>query len=142
MLNFREKFIQSLARSMKSKLNRRRGFTIAEIIMAVAIMGILIATVMKNLQSSRKSIDADMCRGEMHKRIALIKGKVEAAVIAGYTPNQGLTNILSPEELLDAKGQGYTIVFSTANANYKLEITPGAKVTALGVGKETVLWPK
>ena len=144
MLNFREKFIQFLARSMKSKLNRRRGFTIAEIIMAVAIMGILIATVMRSLQSSRKSIDADMCRGEMYKRIALIKGKVEAAVLAGYTPNANLSNILTAEELLDAKNQRYAITFTlgTPAQDYTLEITPGADIQALGVGKETVTWPK
>ena len=127
---------------MKSKLNRRRGFTIAEIIMAVAIMGILIATVMKSLQSSRKSIDADMCRGEMYKRIALIKGKVDAAVLAGHTPNANLNNVLSPEELLDAKGETYTIAFALGNGggSHKLVITPGKITQGLGVGAETVEW--
>jgi hypothetical protein len=112
--------------------------------MAVAIMGILIATVMKSLQSSRKSIDADICRGEMYKRIALIKGKVEAALLAGYNPSSNLKNILTAEELLDAKGQAYTIKFTpgAVGGSHKLEITPGASIQALGVGKETVSWAR
>ena len=129
---------------MKSKLNRRRGFTIAEIIMAVAIMGILIATVIKSLQSSKESIKADMVRAEMHKKVGLIKGRVEAAVIGGITPNAGLTNILRADDLKDFNGEAYTVAFTpgTPSEDYKLEIAPGAKGQALGITKETITWKK
>ena len=127
---------------MKSKLNKRRGFTIAEIIMAVAIMAILIGTVMKSLQSSRESVKADMVRAEMAKKYGLIKGKVEAALAGGLSIDTGLTYILSSKDLLDLNGEPYDIKFTEGlnGGQHTLTLSPGPKGTALGVTTETYKW--
>ena len=124
--------------SMKSKLNRRQGFTIAEIIIAVAIMAALVAVLMRGLQSSRKSIERDTYRIAMRERAALIKGRIQAARFEGITPSTGLTNIsLTSEEKKDPFGENYTFAYdSTAN---KLKITPATngKLGKMGIADET-----
>lgn len=125
---------------MKSKLNKRRGFTIAEIIMAVAIMAILIGTVMKSLQSSRESVKADMVRAEMVKRLSLAKAKIEAALANEKTPQGDLKDILGSDDLTDANGETYTFAYASQNGTYSITVTPGNKALNAGVKAQTTKW--
>ena len=119
---------------MKSKLNRRRGFTIAEIIIAVAIMATLVAVMMKGLQSSRTNIKSDTYQAEINKRILTIGAKAEA-----YLFEHGNITSFSadPDDLKDPVGQQYT--FAKANPTkagdpYKITLTPAKSGTLEGLG--------
>lgn len=118
---------------MKSKLNRRRGFTIAEIIIAVAIMATLIAVLMKGLQTSRANIKRDTYQAELKKRALTIGAKAEAYVfqngkLAGFTADT--------TDLEDPVGQTYGVTTAgpTKNGEYTVTISPATSGVLAGLG--------
>ena len=124
---------------MKSKLNKHRGFTIAEIIIAVAIMATLIAVLMNGLKASRANIKRDTYQAELIKRAMTVGAKVEAYVFehggtAGFAP----TNT----DREDPVGQLYAIVAAdptTAGDPYTVTVAPQANgiLSLLGVQPHT-----
>ena len=124
---------------MKSKLNRRRGFTIAEIIIAVAIMATLIAVLMKGLQASRANIKRDTYQAELNKRIVNIAAKAEA-----YVFKEGTITNFSPDndDIEDPVGETYAFAAENptqARPTYKITLTPAKDgiLKGLGVKAET-----
>ena len=124
---------------MKSKLNRRRGFTIAEIIIAVAIMATLVAVLMKGLQTSRANIKRDKYQAEVNKRVINIGAKAEA-----YLFKYGNITNFSPDanDLADPVGATYAFakaVPKNAGSPYTITLTPKSKgvLEGLGVKAET-----
>ena len=124
---------------MKSKLNRRRGFTIAEIIIAVAIMATLVAVLMKGLQTSRANIKRDTYQAELNKRIVNIAAKAEA-----YAFKNGNVNGFTPDSDDEKDPVGETYAFAAENPTqsrptYKITLTPKSKgvLEGLGVKAET-----
>ena len=124
---------------MKSKLNRRRGFTIAEIIIAVAIMATLIAVLMKGLQTSRANIKRDTYQAEIKKRALTIGAKAEAYVlehgsITGFT--------VASDDKKDPVGEDYAVTAEPPAQNrptFKITLAPQAQgvLTGLGVTAES-----
>ena len=91
--------------SEERKLWETLGFAIAEIIVAVTIMTALVAVLMKDLQSSVKSVRRDIYRSEVRKRLEIVVNKVEIALLSGKIPNTNLSNIgLTEEEQKDLLG--------------------------------------
>lgn len=124
---------------MKSKLNRRRGFTIAEIILAVAIMAVLVSVMMKGLQSSRANIRRDTYQAEVNKRAINIGAKAEAYVFKNGTIS---AFVADSADLEDPVGETYTLAKTTpakAGDPYKITLTPKASgvLEGLGVSAET-----
>ena len=123
---------------MKSKLNRCRGFTIVEIILAVAIMATLIAVMMKGLQSSRGNIRRDTYQAEVNKRVINIGAKAEA-----YVFKEGTITNFPPDsdDLIDPVGDTYTVTPAgpTKTGEYTVTLTPKSKgvLEGLGVKAET-----
>ena len=119
---------------MKSKLNRRRGFTIAEIIIAVAIMATLIAVLMKGLQTSRNNIKRDTYQAELKKRMLTIAAKAEAHLFE----HGSLTNFTADaNDLIDPVGQTYvfgTLARTQANDPYGITLAPQAGGILIGLG--------
>ena len=118
---------------MKSKLNRRRGFTIAEIIIAVAIMATLIAVLMKGLQTSRANIKRDTYQAELKKRALTIGAKAEAHVfehgsLDGFKPDS--------DDLKDPVGGTYSVTPTdrTSTAPYKIKVDPENDGVLAGLG--------
>lgn len=123
-------------KSMKSKLSRRRGFTIAEIILAVAIMATLVAVMMKGLQSSRANIRRDTYQAEVNKRVINLGAKAEAYVfkngtIASFSADSA--------DLEDPVGGTYKLAKGSSGGEYQITLTPatGGVLSNLGVGPET-----
>lgn len=68
-------------------------------------MAALVAVLMKDLQSSVKSVRRNIYRSEVQRRLALIVNKVEIAFLNGETPDGSLNNIgLTEEEKKDPLG--------------------------------------
>ena len=118
---------------MKSKLNRRRGFTIAEIIIAVAIMATLIAVLMRGLQTSRTNIKRDTYQAELTKRALTIGAKAEAYVfehgnLTGFTADA--------VDKTDPVGETYVVTpANPGNAGdpYTVTVTPQTSGTLAGL---------
>jgi prepilin-type N-terminal cleavage/methylation domain-containing protein len=124
---------------MKSKLNRRRGFTIAEIIIAVAIMATLVAVLMKGLQTSKANIKRDTYKLEANRRIKNLGVKAEAHVFQNGTIGDFKPD---PEDLEDPVGETY--VFNAASPAksgdpYTITLTPKSKgaLEELGIATQT-----
>jgi prepilin-type N-terminal cleavage/methylation domain-containing protein len=124
--------------SMKSKLNRRQGFTIAEIIIAVAIMAALVAVLMRGLQSSRKSIQRDVYRLALRERASLIRGRIQAMKLEGAAPTADLGNLeLTSEEKKDPFGTDYSLSYDSKKEEFTITPAPKGSLAAAGVTAET-----
>lgn len=132
---------------MERKLWETLGFTIAEIIVAVAITAALVTVLMKGLQSLRKSLQKDLYEAEVDKRLLLVRSKVEAAFFNGDSPDKRLTNIgLTEEEKKDPLGQDYTFKYikvahmkrGSGQTKKVIFLFTGSKLKDLGIISEEI----
>lgn len=133
MLNICKKIIQYLVRSMKSKLNKRRGFTIVEVLIAVAIMAILITAVMNGISGAKKEAREKIWQTEVNTEAFHAVGLIEDYLSShqGSTPGDAAAAPAVTGKLRkDPTGNTYTL---TATSGGEVTLTPSGAVTNAGV---------
>lgn len=125
---------------MKSKLNKRRGFTIIEVLIAVAVMAILITAVMNGINGAKKEARQKIWQTEVKKEalhaVELVEDYMSshptaAVADAAAAVKNNLRN--------DPTGNQY--VLSSSTNGLGITLTPSKGVTSAGVQAVTLdLW--
>jgi hypothetical protein len=80
-LNIREKIHAIFDRSIKSKLNRRRGFAIVEIIVVVVIISALFTVLVNTLDSTRGRAESGPRQARVMEDAVIFKEEVSRLII-------------------------------------------------------------
>ena len=136
MLNFREKFIQFLARSMKGKLNKRRGFTIVEIIVAVVIMSALMTIVMRSLQRAQTSAKRSTYQARVREDAVVFAQEAKRIIDDGVATTKDVANILNGYHAPDPGTAKDSYTFSVSKGI--LTVSPGTALKKIGVHEEKI----
>ena len=125
-------------RSMKSKLNKRRGFTIVEVLIAVAIMAILITAVMNGITGAKAEARKKIWQTEVDKETLHAIELVEQRMT--NNPNETDATVaaaVKPSLRKDPTGGTYTLTIAAG----KVTLAPSQVVKDVGVSDGTgSLW--
>ena len=141
MLNICEKFIQSHGRSMKNKLSKYRGFTIVEVLIAVAVMAILITAVMNGISGAKREARQKIWQTEVDKEALHAAHLIEEYLSShpGSTPSEAIKASAVKDSLRkDPTGQTYNLAISTKGS---MTLQPSKAVQDAGAAPAAVeLW--
>ena len=116
---------------MKSKLSKYRGFTIVEVLIAVAIMAILITAVMNGISGAKREARKKIWQTEVDKEtlhaVQLIENHMASNV---GVPASDAAKAVENDLRKDPTGNKYTL---TATAGGSVTLKPSGAVTAAGV---------
>ena len=123
---------------MKSKLNKRRGFTIVEVLIAVAIMAILITAVMNGITGAKAEARKKIWQTEVDKETLHAIELVEERMT--NNPNETDATVaaaVKPSLRKDPTGGTYTLTIAAG----KVTLAPSQVVKDVGVSDGTgSLW--
>lgn len=118
--------------SHKTKYNSRRGLTLIEILITVAILGVTLAIALPIYSNARKSANLTACKAN----IVAIQQAEEAYRVRNrtYTATlSNLTNLVGAAPTCPTDGSAYVVFISGSGASQTLHI----KCNASGSGKHT-----
>lgn len=121
---------------MKSKLNRRRGFTIVEIIVAVVIMAALFTVLANSLSGARKRAERSTKQARIREDAVVYKEEVDALIAESFKAKVGanIAAYLGGRHDKDPYDQDYTF---TINGDV-LTVKPGTSATDAGLHEEVI----
>lgn len=121
---------------MKSKLNKHRGFTIVEIIVAVVIMAALMTVVMRSLQRAQTSAKRSTYQARVREDAVIYAQEVKRLVDDSIGTPADIKKILNDYKDKDpgTDGEAYTFEYDGAT----LTVIPGAALKAIGVHSEVI----
>ena len=121
---------------MKSKLNRRRGFTIIEIIVAVVIMAALFTILANSLNNARKRAERSTKQARVREDAVIYKEEVDGLIADNFLGGKGtdIEDHLNARKDKDPFGEDYT--FSVAGNT--LKVIPNATAKAAGLHDEVI----
>ena len=93
-----EKIYTIFGRSIKSKLNRRRGFAIVEIIVVVVIISAFFTVLVKTLDSARGRAESGPGQARVMEDAVIFKGEVTQLI------NNGIADPIKIKEIMEARG--------------------------------------
>lgn len=121
---------------MKSKLNRRQGFTIIEIIVAVVIMAALFTILANSLNNARKRAERSTRQARVREDAVIYKDEVDGLIADSFLGGKGteIRDYLNGRGDKDPYGDNYTftVVGST------LTVKPGNSAATAGVHEEVI----
>jgi prepilin-type N-terminal cleavage/methylation domain-containing protein len=121
---------------MKSKLNRRRGFTIVEIIVAVVIMGALFTILVNSLGNARKRAERSTKQARVREDAVIYREEVDALISESFQGKKGadIAKYLKSRHDKDPYGQDYSFTIT----GDKLMVQPGSKAEKEGLHEEVI----
>ena len=121
---------------MKSKLNKRQGFTIIEIIVAVVIMAALFTVLANSLNGARKRAERSTRQARIREDAVVYKEEVEGLIADSFKAKVGadIAAYLDDRHDKDPYDQDYTFDITGS----VLTVTPGTSATDAGLHEEII----
>lgn len=121
---------------MKSKLNRCRGFTIVEIIVAVVIMAALMTIVMRSLQRAQTSAKRSTYQARVREDAVVFAQEAKRIIDDGVAKTKDVANLLNGYKAPDPGTDSETYSFSVSKG--VLTVSPGQGLKDMGVHDEKI----
>jgi len=94
-------------------VRRQHGFTLLELLLALAILGVLVAILLAGLRIGISAWEGGEARAEVHQRLRAIAGHLEDALASAY-PYRARVEVLERRILFE--GEPHRVRFVTAGA--------------------------
>ena len=121
---------------MKSKLNRRRGFTIVEIIVAVVIMASLFTVLVNSLNGARKRAERSTKQARVREDAVIYKQEVDGLLADSFKAKSGAQIKVYLDARNDKDPYGENYVFTVNGTT--LTVQPGPQAIADGLHAEVI----
>ena len=119
---------------MKSKLNRRRGFTVIEIIVAVVIMAALFTVLVKSLDGAKTRAERSTKQTRIKEDALMYKEEVEQMLEDNFKGKKGadIASYMNKRGDKDPNNENY--IFGIQGTTFGLK--PGPTAIAAGIHEE------
>lgn len=120
---------------MKGKLNRRLGFTIIEIIVAVVIMAALFTVLVNSLSGVRARAERSPKQAQIMKDAVIYKQEVAQLIENGIKDPARIKDIMENRHDKDPFGEEYKFEIDGS----ALTVKPGTSATEAGLHDEVII---